>query len=137
MKRHAFALVAFLAAAGCSGDKVTVTEPEDLSAAPTAAAVGSYTLVKVNGMNLPYTFFSDGFDWEVASGTLVLRADRSYTETQMWGDESNPEIMNGTFVVVGSRIVFTVPPLVGFPGTISNGVVTYTLNGLAFQYQRQ
>lgn len=133
MKRPAFALLAFLAAAACSGDKVT--EPEDLSAAPTAAAVGSYTLVQVNGINVPYTFFSDGFDWEIASGTLVLRADRSYTETQMW--DGNPEITNGTFLVVGSRIVFTVLPVAGFPGTVSNGVVTYTLNGLAFQYQRQ
>lgn len=159
MKRRAFAFLAGLAAAGCSGSEITpppdpakgAAEAAAAAAAAVAGAVGSYTLTEVNGAKPPSTIYLDSdYRAEIARGSLVLRADRSYTETLVYVDtallsgdvRSTTGVVNGTFALAGSQITFIWPSVnFSYTGAISNGVVAYTVDDhgtvYTLRYQRQ
>lgn len=125
---------------GCKGDS-----PTD----PTPKAQGTYTLKTVNATALPAVIFqsADG-RIEIISGTTVLRADNSYTETLQarviytsGGSETTPLVESGTYSVTGSTVTFTVPANAGEPsfsytGAVSGRTLTYTYDGLSFTYER-
>jgi len=138
--RLVLVLVSALAAA-CSGDGPTGSSEERVA--------GTYTMTQVNGQNLPMTVFqSSAGRVEVTSGTLVLRADRSYTETVQIriipvGESARNDqaIENGTYTMSGTSITFTVPPSGGEPGysysgSVNGNVLTYSSEGVSATYRK-
>lgn len=135
-----------LVAAACGGGH-DVTAPPD----PALAAVGTYTLVSVNGEPMPAKY--NDYSWgtvKIASGTLALRSDRSFTETLVanttYTDGSPPStqnvIINGTYQVTGTQVTFTLPadvdgPAFSYTGAVGNGAVSYTYDGRSYEYRKQ
>lgn len=135
------ATLALVALASCSGDGPTGTETR---------IDGTYTLRQANGAAVPTTVAQNEFGrLEITSGTMVLRQDRSYTETLqlrvVYTDgtsETDAAIENGSYEVAGSTVTFTVPSSVAQEGYSYNGqvdgkVLTYSGGGLSVRYERQ
>lgn len=73
--RRSLALAAALAVLGaCTNEIEQSTRPENI--------VGSYQLISYGGAPMPATIRSDSLTVVVSSGSLVLGADRTWTETQ-------------------------------------------------------
>jgi hypothetical protein len=138
------ALAIVLGVAACGGDASGPGESD-----PYAQAAGSYALTTANGQ-LPYTYFQNSAGRaEIWGGTLVLRADRSYTETLNTRavftsgapSQTSNAVENGTYTIVGTQITFTIPPSGGnaglsYTGALSNRTLTYTYEGIAMSYLR-
>lgn len=140
LRSLAVVLLSTLAVA-CSGDGPTGSAEARVS--------GTYNLSQINGQNLPATVFqSSAGRVEVTGGTMVLRDDRSYTETVQLRilpvngtAQTDQAIENGTFTVVGTNITFNVPasggdPAFSYSGAVSGGVLTYTSEGLSVTYRK-
>jgi hypothetical protein len=122
MKRLAIAALA-IGLAACNSD----------STSPTVSIVGTYTLQKINGFNLPFTF-SDGVT--VTSDVLRLNQDGSYSETEQ---DSGGFIVQdiGFYTNINGSITFTDQTSgVTFPGSLSGSVLTVIVgnNTEAFQH---
>jgi hypothetical protein len=124
---------------GCNG-----TEESD----PGSTAVGTYTLVSVNGGALPATTQNDAtIKTEVLSGTFVVNADETFSEARQGRLTLNggtPQLITatqtGTWTVSGTQLSFvsgtTQNPVI-FTGTYVAGTLTYTSGGTTFIYQQQ
>ena len=137
------AALTLIFAAGCGDGS---TEPVD----PRAAAAGTYTLASYNSASLPALYFQNSAGRiDVISGSMVLRADGSFTETinlrttytSGAAPGNTPIVENGTFAVTGTQITFTLPPSgsaggFSWTGAISGNVVSYTYEGDAWRYQK-
>jgi hypothetical protein len=140
--------LATLSALACGGDGGT--EPADNY----ARAAGSYSLVSLNGQPLPALLFQEGSTRvDLLSATLVLRADRSFTESltgrvTIGSGQPQPDVQvhNGTYVLSGATssltASFSVPatsqfPAFSFTGTLSGSVVTYTDETATYRYERR
>lgn len=122
------------------------TGPDD----PAEAAAGTYALREVDGAELPAAFATDAqSSTSLTGGTLLLRADGSFTETLQGRrtftvtgvTEDVQFVENGTFDIVGQLVTFSVPPSgdfegVSWDGGIDGRVVTYTLDGHALRFER-
>ncbi|HEX2190378.1 MAG TPA: hypothetical protein VHG51_15830 [Longimicrobiaceae bacterium] len=128
--------------ASCSGG--------DLSTGPAAQVDGTYALRQFNGANVPATVFQNAeIRVEITSGALVLRQDRSYTETlqlrAFYTDgttETDAAIENGTYAVSGSTVTFTVPPSTteqgfSYSGQVEGRFLTYSGGDFSVRYERQ
>ncbi|CAN5837201.1 hypothetical protein BH23GEM6_BH23GEM6_24240 [soil metagenome] len=111
---------------------------------PTQSAVGTYTLVQVNGA-LPALLeqFPEG-RVDVVSGTLRLRGDRTYTETvnlqftpSTGVVQTFPATENGTFTVTGSTVQFQTSDGDTYSGTLSGNTLSYNVDGFSATYQKQ
>jgi hypothetical protein len=144
MKWRALITLTSLSLAACGGGEPA--GPED----GYARASGTYTLVSLNGRPLPATAFQDAsMRIDVTSATLVLRADRTFTETldgevRLGAGQPQPErqVHRGTFTLSGTAAAFTVPaagefPAFGFTGTLSGTVLTYTDELATYRYERR
>lgn len=144
LARAALALsLLVLPLAGCND----TTGPEN----DIEAAAGTYTLRTVDGSALPVMLSQNATSRvDITAGTLVLRGDGSFTETLQGREtfaatgttESVQYVENGTFMVTGQVITFSVPQSgdfegVSWSGGIDDDVVTYTLNDHALSFQRQ
>jgi len=115
-----------------------------------SGVVGTYNLTVFAGENIPANFFIDNFtNVDVFSGSLVLREDRSFTESTSvrFNEAGQPSITDllvtiGTYSTDGSNIILNVPAQSGFPatslqGTIRRGVITYIQGFDTYEYRRQ
>jgi hypothetical protein len=124
----AIALVA--AAASCGGD------------VGPASFLGEYELHSVNGL-LPFRILHNDTDgqwiFDVVSGTLVLKADKTFEEVLVYQVTPPPTAQapfqtetptDGTYTVEGNTITFTYAPdnrpPYSWRGTINDGTLTYT-----------
>ncbi|HXG73078.1 MAG TPA: hypothetical protein VNJ04_20985 [Gemmatimonadaceae bacterium] len=111
---------------------------------------GTYDLTVFAGENVPANFSLDNFtSVDVFSGTLVLREDRSFTEStsirfNTAGQPSFSDLLVtvGTYRTDGSNIVLNVPAQSGLPatslqGTIRQGVLTYIQEFDTYEYRRR
>ena len=112
---------------------------------PTQSAVGTYTLVQVNGSPVPALLgqFEEG-RVDVLSGTLTLRNDKSYTEmvnlrfTPTTGVvQTIPVNEDGTFTVTGSTVQFKTSDGDTYSGTLSGNTLEYNVDGLTATYRKQ
>lgn len=126
--RHAAALAALaVLATGCSRD--SPVEPDE-------QVVGSYTLMAFNGEALPTVAVQEpGGTLEIVSGSLVLRADGTFTEilniiVTPTGEEAQEveEELAGNFSVSGRTVSFSSPQN-SWQGTASDGSIVYGLFG--------
>ena len=138
-----------LVMAACGGDNAF--GPDGVgNGDPSASLAGTYTLTSVDGQ-LPYVFFQNSAGrTEFYGGTMVMRADRSYTETlnvrAVFSDgapsQTDNAVETGTFTVNGTQLTFAVPPIgqelgYSYNGTLNGRNFTYTYNGVVFAYTRQ
>ena len=142
--RTMIALLAVVAAGACGGDSATGAEDEY------ARVAGSYTLVALNGRPLPALLVEDAtIRIDITSATLVLRANRTFTESldsqvRLGAGQTQPDrqVHNGTFSLAGATASFTVPAAngfnaFGFTGTINGSVLTYTDELGTYRYERR
>lgn len=118
---------------GCGSDRVVT---------PPAGLAGEYALETVNGMTLPFLKEESASGRvEVVSGSLTLRANRTYSGeiVEQWtvggNIESFPETSAGTFVVSGDVLTFTESGTGAIHHGTTNGKrVTATLNDVTFGF---
>ena len=133
-------VVLFLPLAACGDDTLS---PPDL----TQAAVGTYTLVQIDGRTLPALLATvDDAPLHVLSGTFTLRSDKSYTQTVNFqitrpasagGVETFDRVGNGTFAVVGTTVQFrTSDGIVLRSGTLIGNTLSFD-TGIGATYQKQ
>lgn len=138
-----------LFATGCSDNNIF--GPQDV--------VGTYQLTIYAGGTVPRTItFQPGDDpemqnggtWRISSGSLVLRSDGTFTETNIItktpfnGSSFRADfISEGNYDVQGDFIQFSAPAQNGFPsrffsGTIDevDGRVSFSEGGDDFEYRR-
>ena len=138
------ALLAAVAVGACGGDSASGPADEY------ARVAGSYTLVALNGKPLPALLVEDAtIRVDITSATLVLRANRTFTESldsqvKLGASEAQSErqVHNGTFQLSGATASFTVPAAngfsaFGFTGTINGTVLTYTDELGTYRYERR
>jgi hypothetical protein len=139
MKKLLIACCAFLVACGGS----------DSSGPKTPGYVGAYSLVGINGGGLPGTVFQNSAGRIVITGaTMTLRADNSYLETRNYNTvltsgATTPSSAseNGSYAVVGTQLTFTIPAsgtaaAFSYTGAVSGNTLSYTFEGISYQYQR-
>jgi hypothetical protein len=121
MKRLAIAALA-IGLAACNSD----------STSPTVNIVGSYTLQKINGFNLPFTF-SDGVT--VTSDVLRLSQDGSYSETEQDSDGFIAQDV-GFYSNINGSITFNDQTSgITFQGSLSGSVLTVIVGGNTEAFQ--
>jgi hypothetical protein len=141
MKRFLFAAVLLIAtvATGCNGGD---------SNGP-RAGVGFYSLTKVNGATLPVTTVAGPpLTTEILSGQLTLTSDGNFTETRtgrVTPTGGTPSTVvgtqAGTWAEQDGVFAFTAKNAQGqattvFSGSLTGTVMTFTISGTAFTYQR-
>lgn len=146
-----FAVVCFLAACGGGGGGggSSITDPTPTpSPTPTpapdpyAAAAGTYLLISFNGsVGLPasvtYTQPAPGGRLDVTSGAMVLRSDKSFTETIRFTNVpaggaavADSDLTTGTFTLSGTTIVFSIAGPYSWSGTLdASGNIAYNDQG--------
>lgn len=143
MKRFALLLVAGVLTA-CGGHDATAPDPS-------AAVVGSYLLTRINTSTIPGVYYQDAsIKIEFLSGSMSLRSDRSYTQNvsvratdlTTGAVTTVPGVENGTFIVTGSQITFTIPadasgPALSYSGTVNGKVVSYMYDVDTYEFTRQ
>lgn len=154
--RRAIALAAavLLAACGGGGGDAGITGPaQPPKIDPYVAAAGSYALTSVNGsVALPgsvfYTTPAPGGRLDISSGSMVLRADKSFTETFNFtnipvtgASTIDADVTTGTFVLTSGSIVFTInDPTSGlhsWSGTLdAGGTISYNDQGFLAVYKK-
>jgi len=121
----------------------------DSSGPKVPAEVGIYQLALVNAGGLPAIVFSSAAGRiTINSATMTLREDKSYREVRNYTTTyatgqvvTSSESEDGQYSVVGSQITFSIPETaqlagLSFTGAVSNGVVEYTFDEIAYRYQK-
>ena len=121
----------------------------DSSGPKVPAEVGVYQLALVNAGGLPAIVFESELGRiTINSATMTLREDKSYREVRNYTTVfatgqvvPSSESEDGQYSVVGSQITFPIPASVQFPalsfvGALSNGVIEYTFDNVAYRYQK-
>ena len=129
------AATSFVLVSGCGTDTVT----------PPAAVEGEYALEMVNGIALPFLKEESASQRvEVVSGSLSLRANRTYSGTivEQWTTggsvQSFPETSAGTYTLSGSQFTFTENGSGAvYYGTQSGDRLTATLMDVTFRFVKQ
>lgn len=133
--------LACLAVSGCSEG----TGPREAM----YPAAGTYSLAEYNGAAIPATIVqNEEGRILMTSATMVLREDRSYSETRnikiilTTGEEAtNAQRETGTYTVTGNEIAFTFPgnnehPSAFYVGTVSGNDLTYVIGEKTYHYKR-
>ncbi|PYP77845.1 MAG: hypothetical protein DMD35_13485 [Gemmatimonadetes bacterium] len=121
MRRLAmFALVSTLAA--CSMD----------STGPNGSVAGTYTLQRINGQTLPYTF-SSGL--RLTSDELTLMSDGTYQDVSRYSDGTS-FVDDGDYSEYNGAITFYSSTGETIQGSVSGNVLTQVLNNYTQVFQR-
>lgn len=109
----------------------------------TASVAGTYTLRTINGTALPFTLFGSGANKvEITSDVVVLNEGGTWTETGNVRTTTNGQATNesstdsGTYTRNGTAITLTSAASGSLSGTVSNGTLTLTDQGLSAVYTR-
>jgi hypothetical protein len=115
---------------------------------PVAAALGTYTLVQLDGAPLPAFLLEDRRGrFEVLNGSIILRSDGSYRVDESYSftpvtgvPEPSSAFELGTFSIVGESVEFKVGGGVGAAvmrsGTWRGDTLLYDRDGIILRYQR-
>lgn len=130
---------ALLCAAVASCDDATGSVPSE--------AVGTYTLVQVNGMALPARITDTATQQvDIVAGGMIVRADGTYRETRTSsvtdssGTRTGSSFTEGTLHVTGSTLEVRERLGGTYSGTFTGETLSYTLtagsSGVSFTYDR-
>ena len=135
MKLKEMLLVAAVTLVGsaCGND---ATAPEVVS--------GTYRLERVNGNVLPFLAEQSGsFRIDILSGSLIVRADRTFTgeivSTQTNGQsvQTLTEQTGGTYTRTGSTITFSETGSISYQGQVSATTLTAQRAGVTFTFVKE
>jgi hypothetical protein len=120
---------------------VVVTPPPTPPVDPT----GQYALNTYNGNALPYQIGQAGDVRKLISGgSVILRSDKTYitevitrTEQPCCVASEMSTYEKGTYTFSGTTLMFHVSgQIIGYSGSLVDGVVAFTSNGVAFKFKR-
>jgi hypothetical protein len=117
-----FALAGTLALAACSTD----------STGPNGSVAGTYSLQRINGQTLPYTF-SSGL--RLTSDQLTMNRDGTYEDVSRYSDGSS-FVDDGDYTNYNGAITFYSTTGQTYQGSVSGDVLTQVLNGYTQVFQR-
>jgi hypothetical protein len=117
----------------------------DSSGPEASSAVGTWSLVTVNGSPLPYTvlLIQPNYRLEIVSATFVAAANGTYTgsvttrETDAGTVTTTTESDNGTWSQSGTTVTVTDSDGISSTATISGNTITLSQQGFVSVYQRQ
>jgi hypothetical protein len=131
--RRFVALLAFAALAACGGD--SSTSP--------GVVTGTYTLRSVNGAPLPFTVIQIGADkYEITSDVIILSEGGTFSESTNDRTTQNGVVTTstitdgGTYSLTGTAISLVSAQSGTISGSVSNGTLTLTAEGLALVYTK-
>ena len=116
------ALAGTVAAAACSSD----------STGPNGSVAGTYSLRRIDGQTLPYTF-SSGL--RLTSDDLTLMSDGRYEDVSRY-DDGTSFVDEGDYTSYNGAVTFYSTSGDTYQGSISNNVLTMILNGYTQVFQR-
>ena len=121
--RNLAVLALALGLAACSTD----------ATAPSTSVEGSYSLQRINGTALPYTF-SNGV--QLVSDRLVLSTDGTFTDIARYGNgQSSTEV--GYYTSLNGSITFNDQTSgITYQGSLSGTVLTQIVSGFTQTYQK-
>ena len=101
--------------------------------APSTSVEGTYSLQRINGTTLPYTF-SNGL--QLAGDQLVLNTDGTFTDIARYSDgRSSTEV--GYYTSLNGSITFNDQTSgSSYQGSLSGTVLTEIVNGFTETYQK-
>ncbi|MBC7673406.1 MAG: hypothetical protein H7247_13390 [Polaromonas sp.] len=101
--------------------------------APSTSVEGSYSLQRINGTALPYTF-SNGV--QLVSDRLVLGTDGTFTDIARYGNgQSSTEV--GYYTSLNGSITFNDQTSgITYQGSLSGTVLTQIVSGFTQTYQK-
>lgn len=101
--------------------------------APSTSVEGSYSLQRINGTALPYTF-SNGV--QLVSDRLVLDTDGTFTDIARYGNgQSSTEV--GYYTSLNGSITFNDQTSgITYQGSLSGTVLTQIVSGFTQTYQK-
>ena len=117
------ALAGTVAAAACSSD----------STGPNGSVAGTYSLRRIDGQTLPYTF-SSGL--RLTSDDLTLMSDGRYEDVSRY-DDGTSFVDEGDYTSYNGAVTFYSTSGDTYQGSISNNVLTMILNGYTQVFQRE
>lgn len=130
------AMAAMLAGAAACGD----------GTAPAVRPVGEWTLARVNGSPTPALLLLNSAGTVTAErGTLSVRADGSFTETQdrkavfFTGAQFVTTVReNGTWTATDAAVTFVIPgaPGVSYTGSFDARALRFTFDGTTYEFTR-
>lgn len=116
-------LAGTLAATACSSD----------STGPNGSVAGTYSLRRIDGQPLPYTF-SSGL--RLTSDEITLMTDGTYEDVSRYDDGSS-FVDEGDYTSYNGAVTFYSTSGDTYQGSISNNVLTMILNGYTQVFQRE
>ena len=101
--------------------------------APSTSVEGSYSLQRINGTALPYTF-SNGL--QLTSDQLVLNTDGTFTDVARYSNgQSTTEV--GYYTSLNGSITFNDQTSgISYQGSLSGTVLTEIVSGFTETYQK-
>jgi hypothetical protein len=102
------------------------------STGPSGSVEGSYTLQRINGQYLPYTFSSGR---QLTSDRLVLYPDGSFDELSRYSDGSST-LDEGEYSGYNGSLTFYYNTGDVYQGSVSRDVLTQVGNGFTQVFQR-
>ena len=123
MRRLVMLALASTMMAACSAD----------STGPNGSIVGTYSLRKIDGQPLPYTF-SGGL--RLTSDDLTLMSDGTYQDVSRYSDGTS-FVDEGDYTSYNGAVTFYSTSGDTYQGSVSNDVLTMILNGYTQVFQRE
>lgn len=117
----------------------------DSSGPEVSSAVGTWSLVTINGSPLPYTvlLLQPSYRLEIMSATFVAAQNGTYAgsvttrETDAGSVTTTTEPDNGTWSQAGNTLTITASDQTSSIATISGNTITLSESGFVSVYQRQ
>jgi hypothetical protein len=109
--------------AACSAD----------STGPNGSVAGTYSLRRIDGQTLPYTF-SSGL--RLVSDELTLRSDGTYEDVSRY-DDGTSFIDEGDYTSYNGAVTLYSTLGDTYQGSVSNNVLTMIVNGFTQVFQRE
>ena len=124
------ALVVGLAIQACSKQEIGSGDPE---------IAGAYTLVSVDGNEMPATVSHDGATIQVRSGTFIINADGTCSSKTVFvpptGTETEREV-DATYTREGSKLTMKWEGAGMTVGTVDGNTFTMDNEGMIFVYKK-
>jgi hypothetical protein len=130
MKKTMLILAVMLAAlAGCKETGSTETAAND--------PAGVYTLVSVDGVNIPGIVNHDGTDVMLHSGTFIINADKTCISKTVFTSEKIHREVKATYTQEGSKLNMQWEGAGRTDGTVEGDTFTMNNEGMIFSYKKQ
>jgi hypothetical protein len=123
MRRLVMLALASTMMAACSAD----------STGPNGSVAGTYSLRRIDGQPLPYTF-SGGL--RLTSDDLTLMSDGTYEDVSRYSDGTS-FVDEGDYTSYNGAVTFYSTSGDTYQGSVSNDVLTMILNGYTQVFQRE